>query len=51
MIEVNRNFVNNTDLNEENSLTLFSLFNCFNVIEQLGPIHEGEVNPIQHSNY
>ena len=43
MIDVNRNFVNNTDLNEENSLT--------HLIEQLDPIHEGEVNPIQHSNY
>ena len=39
----NRNFVNNTDLNEENSLT--------HLIEQLDPIHEGEVNPMQHSNY
>ena len=43
MIDVNRNFVNNTDLNEENSLT--------HLIDQLDPIHEGEVNPIQHSNY
>ena len=43
MIDVNRNFVNNTDLNEENSLT--------HLMEQLDPIHEGEVNPIQHSNY
>ena len=40
MIDVNRNFVNNTDLNEENSLT--------HLIEQLDTIHEGEVNPIQH---
>ena len=43
MIDVNRNFVNNTDLKEENSLT--------HLIEQLDLIHEGEVNPIQHSNY
>ena len=40
MIDVNRNF---TDLNEENSLT--------HLIEQLDPIHEGEVNLIQHSIY
>ena len=40
MIDVNRSFVNNTDLNEENLLT--------HKIEQLDPIHEGEVNPIQH---
>ena len=43
MIDVNRNFVNNTDLKEENSLT--------HLIQQLDPIHEGEVNSIQHSNY
>ena len=43
MIDVNRSFVNNTDLNEENSLAHF--------IEKLDPINEGEVNPIQHSNY
>ena len=40
---VNRNFVNNTDLNEENSLT--------HLIEYLDPIDEGEINPIHHSNY
>ena len=38
MMDVNINFVNNTDLNEEKSLT--------HLIEQLDPIHEGEVNPI-----
>ena len=43
MIDVNRSFVNNTDLNEENSLA--------HLIEKLDPINEGEVNPIQHSNY
>ena len=43
MIDINRNFVNNTDLNEENSLT--------HLIEYLDPIDEGEVNPIHHSNY
>ena len=43
MIDINRNFVNNTDLNEVNSLT--------HLIEYLDPIDEGEVNPIHHSNY
>ena len=43
MIDSNRNFVNNTDLNEVNSLT--------HLIEYLDPIDEGEVNPIHHSNY
>ena len=43
IIDINRNFVNNTDLNEENSLT--------HLIEYLDPIDEGEVNPIHHSNY
>ena len=43
MLDVNRCFVNNTDLNEDNSLT--------HLIEKLYPINEGEVNPIQHSNY
>ena len=43
MIDSNRNFVNNTDLNEVNSLT--------HLIEYLCPIDEGEVNPIHHSNY
>ena len=43
MIDVNRSFVNNTDLNEENSLT--------HLIEYLDPIDEGEVNPIHHLNY
>ena len=43
MIDIDRNFVNNTDLNEENSLT--------HLIEYLDPIDEGEVNPIHHSNY
>ena len=43
MIDVNRSFVNNTDLNEKNSLA--------HLIEKLDPINEGEVNPIQHSNY
>ena len=43
MIDINRNFVNITDLNEENSLT--------HLIEYLDPIDEGEVNPIHHSNY
>ena len=43
MIDVNRSFVNNTDLNEDNSLA--------HLIEKLDPINEGEVNPIQHSNY
>ena len=43
MIDVNRSFVNNTDLNEENSLA--------HLIEKLDPINEGEVNPIQYSNY
>ena len=42
MIDSNRNFVNNTDLNV-NSLT--------HLIEYLDPIDEGEVNPIHHSNY
>ena len=43
MIDINRNFLNNTDLNEENSIT--------HQIEYLDPIDEGEVNPIHHSNY
>ena len=43
MIDVNKSFLNNTDLNEENSLT--------HLIDQLDPINESEVNPIQHSNY
>ena len=43
MIDVNRSFVNNTDLNEENSLT--------HLVEQLEHTHVGDVNPIQHSNY
>ena len=43
MIDSNRNFVNNTDLNEVNSLT--------HLIEYLDPIDEGEVSPIHHSNY
>ena len=43
MIDVNRNFVNNTDLNEENSPA--------HLLEKLDPINEGEVNLIQHSNY
>ena len=43
MIDINRNFVNNTDLNEANSLT--------HLIEYLNPIDEGEVNSIHHSNY
>ena len=43
MIDVNRSCVNNTDLNEENSLA--------HLIEKLDPINEREVNPIQHSNY
>ena len=38
-----RSFVNNTDLNKENSLE--------HLIEKLDPINEGEVNPIQHSSY
>ena len=43
MIDSNRNFVNNTDLNEVDSLT--------HLIEYLDPIDEGEVNSIHHSNY
>ena len=43
MIDINKNFVNNTDLNEENSLA--------HLIEKLDTINEGEVNPIQCSNY
>ena len=43
MIDVNRSYINNTDLHEENSLT--------HQIEQLDPIIESEINPIQHSNY
>ena len=44
MIDVNRSFVNNADLNEEiHSLT--------HLIEYLDPIDEGEVNLIHDSNY
>ena len=43
MINTNRNFVNNMDLNEGNSLP--------HLIEQMDPNCEGELNPIEHSNY
>ena len=43
MIDVDRSFVNNTNLNEDNSLA--------HLIEKLDPINEDEVNPIHHSNY
>ena len=43
MINTNRNFVNNIDLNEGNSLP--------HLIEQMDPYCEGELNPIEHSNY
>ena len=43
MIDINRNFVSNTELNEGNSLT--------DLIEYLDPIDEDEVNLIHHSNY
>ena len=43
MINTNRNFVNNIDLNEGNSLP--------HLIEQMDPNCEGELNPIEHSNY
>ena len=36
MIDINRNFVNNTDLNEDNSTT--------HLIEYFDPIDEGEIN-------
>ena len=43
MINPNRNFVNNMDLNEGNSLP--------HLIEQIYPNCEGELNPVEHSNY
>ena len=39
MINTNRNFVNNIDLNEENSLP--------HLIEQMDPNCKGELNPIE----
>ena len=43
MINTNRNFVNNIDLNEGNLLP--------HLIEQMDPNCEGELNPIDYSNY
>ena len=46
MINTNRNFVNNMDLNKGSSLA--------HLIEQMDPNSancEGELNPIEHSNY
>ena len=40
MIDINRNFVNNTDLNEDNSTT--------HLIEYFDPIDEGEINKKIH---